>query len=486
MIFSSSLFLLYFLPFFLLLYYLADTRYRNMYVVLTSTLFFAWGAPVFVFILWASIFLDHYWNRWMNNTEGKKRKTLFLLIVIINICLLLYFKYVNFFIENINEALKFFDTKEIKWTRILLPLGISFIVFQKLSYSIEVYRKHHAPSPDLVAYAYYIIMFPKLLAGPIIRYNEMSAGIEKGVSKIGFDERLNGFFRFTVGLAKKVLIANVLGESVDQIFALKPLELSTPLAWLGALGYTFQIYFDFSGYSDMAIGLANMMGFRFGENFNNPYVARSITEFWRRWHITLSNWLRDYLFLPVAYNASRKWKKNRYWGVKTEQWLYIWATTVTMTLCGFWHGAAWTFIIWGFYQGLIMILERLILLKLYKKTTTYLGLIFTFIFTVMGWVLFRSKDVSSGLAFIQEMWSFKMHIPEFLITTKFITLLIVAALFSFLAVIPPVEKWQMKMYNPEHGNLQHLLMTMAALVLFIISISAITSTGFSPFIYFRF
>ncbi|MHC1708606.1 MAG: MBOAT family protein [Bacteroidales bacterium] len=486
MIFSTSLFLVYFLPFFLLIYYLADPRYRNLYVIIASTLFFAWGAPVFVFILWGSVLFDHYWNLWMDKKEGKKRRTLFTILIIIHITLLLYFKYVNFFIENINEVLKITGPQEIKWTRILLPLGISFIVFQKISYTIEVYRRHHPPAQDLGAYAYYILMFPKLLAGPIIRYKEMSAGIEQGIHTIGYDERLNGFFRFCIGLAKKVLIANVLGETVDQVFALKPAELGTPLAWLGALGYTFQIYFDFSGYSDMAIGLANMMGFRFGENFNNPYVATSITEFWRRWHITLSNWLRDYIFLPVAYNASRKWKKGRYFGVKTEQWLYLSATTVTMMLCGFWHGAAWTFILWGFYQGLIMILERLFLLKFYKRTTTYLGWILTFVFTVMGWVIFRSKDVSSGLAYIREMWSFQLNIPEFLITPKFITMLLLAVLFSFPAIIPSVEKWQMRMFSPNHKNTHHLLMTLAAVILFIISISAITASGFSPFIYFRF
>lgn len=486
MVYSSSLFLLYFLPVFIVLYYLADPRYKNGLVVTASTLFFAWGAPVFVFILWASILVDYYWNGWMSRSEGKKRRTLFLLILIINLGLLLYFKYVNFFIENINEILKNVGDTRIKWTRIALPLGISFLVFQKISYSVEVYRRHHPACQQLIDYAYYILMFPKLLAGPIIRYKEMSEGIEKGIGTIGFDVRLNGFFRFSIGLAKKVLIANVLGETVDQIFAMKPLDMGSPLAWLGALGYTFQIYFDFSGYSDMAIGLANMMGFRFGENFNNPYTAKSITEFWRRWHITLSNWLRDYLFLPLAYGASRRWKKDRYMGVKTEQWMYLWATSITMILCGFWHGAAWTFIVWGFYQGLIMILERLYLLKFYKKTSAYLALSLTFIFTVMGWVLFRSKDVPTGLAHIREMWSFQLAMPEFLLTRKFIVMLLLAALFSFPALIPGVEKWQMRIFSPQQKNSHHILMTVTALLLFILSLSAITASGFSPFIYFRF
>jgi alginate O-acetyltransferase complex protein AlgI len=486
MIFSSSLFLLYFLPFFLLIYYIADPRYRNLFVVIASSLFFAWGAPEFIFILWGAILLNYYWIQWMDLSEGKKRKTLFILILIINIALLLYFKYVNFFIENINSLLKQFGTQEIKWTRIVLPLGISFIIFQKISYAIEVYRRHHPRSASLLAYSYYILMFPKLLAGPIIRYKEMAGGIEETIRNIGYDERINGFFRFTVGLAKKVLIANVLGESVDQIFAMNPADMGSTLAWLGALGYTFQIYFDFSGYSDMAIGLANMMGFRFMENFNNPYISKSMTEFWRRWHITLSNWLRDYVFLPVAYNASRKWKKDRYLNVKTDQWLYILATTVTMFCCGFWHGAAWTFILWGLYQGCFMILERLFLLKFYRKTSRYLGFFITFLATVMGWVLFRSATVSAGWMFIKEMWSFQLHIPEFLISPKFITMLVVAALFSFPALAPAVEKWQMRIFSPEHSPIQHTLLTLAAIILFVVSLSAITATGFSPFIYFRF
>ncbi|MCX6273069.1 MAG: MBOAT family protein [Bacteroidetes bacterium] len=486
MIFSNSLFLLYFLPFFLLAYYLADPRFRNGLVLAASTFFFAWGAPVFVFILWASILVDYYGNQWMARSEGNKRRRLFILILLLNLALLMYFKYVNFFIDNFNEILKFVGTTEIKWTKIILPLGISFIVFQKLSYSIDVYRKTHPPAPALTDYAYYILMFPKLLAGPIIRYRDMAVGIEQGIHSIGYDERINGFFRFAVGLAKKVLIANVLGETVDTIFAMKPETMSTPLAWLGALGYTFQIYFDFSGYSDMAIGLANMMGFRFGENFNSPYIARSITDFWKRWHITLSNWLRDYVFLTLAYSASRRWRKNRYWGVKTEQWLYIWATSITMITCGFWHGAAWTFIIWGAFQGLIMILERLFLLKFYKKTSRYLGLLLTFIFIVTGWVLFRAKDVSNGLAIIREMWSFRMKMPEFLLTGKFISMLILAAVFSFMTLLPGMEARQMKLFSPQHSNLSHGVMTIAALLLFVISLSAITSSGFNPFIYFRF
>jgi alginate O-acetyltransferase complex protein AlgI len=486
MIFSSGLFLLYFLPFFLLIYYIVDKRYRLPVTVIASIFFYAWGSPAFIFILLGSIIIDHYLVVWMLQHEGKTRKRILALTIIYNILLLLYFKYANFFIDNVNVALTSAGIKSISWTKIALPVGISFIVFQKICYALDVNRKLHPPASSLLAYAYYILMFPKLLAGPIVRFRDMNAGIENPPEKISYDSRLSGFYRFSIGLAKKVLIANVIGAQADVIFALNGDELTTALAWTGALAYAFQIYFDFSGYSDMAIGLAGMMGFRFPENFNNPYISGSITEFWKRWHMTLSSWLRDYVFLPDAYASSRRLKNDHYFGLKAEQWIYMEATMITMFVCGFWHGAAWTFILWGLFQGMMMVLERLFLLKFYKKTGRYLAVPFTFLLILLGWVIFRSGSYSSGFAFIHRMFSHVSHPTEVYLETKFWTMICIAAVFSFWGFFRGIEKWQMKVYSAEHSQVSFLGQTLIAIVLFIISLSAITSSGFSPFIYFRF
>ncbi|HRY31820.1 MAG TPA: MBOAT family O-acyltransferase [Bacteroidales bacterium] len=485
MIFNSSLFLVYFLPVFLLLYYLTDKSYRNWLIIAASTLFFAWGAPVFVLVVWTSILADHYWNRWMNRLD-RGRKLHFVLILVYHTSLLLYFKYANFLVDNTNELLRLIHAEPLTWTPVLLPLGISFITFQKISYSIDVYRKHQLPAPSLAAYAAFIFMFPKILAGPIVRYREMAETLEQPDQRIPYEQRISGFFRFVLGLARKVLIANTLGESVDLIFAMNAQDMSTGLAWVGALAYTFQIYFDFAGYSDMAIGLAAMTGFRFPENFNNPYTARSITEFWRRWHITLSSWLRDYIFLPLAYRLSDKWRRKRYAGLKTEMWIYIIATAVTMLLCGFWHGAAWTFILWGAYQGLVMIIERLFLLKFYKKTSSYLAWAVTFIITVNGWVLFRSPDFASARDYLARMWSLNMNASHTFPDSKFLSILILAAVVSFLALIPGIEQRQNNILSISRRNTSLIIKTLISIILLVICLAVITSSGFNPFIYFRF
>jgi alginate O-acetyltransferase complex protein AlgI len=328
-------------------------------------------------------------------------------------------------------------------------------------------------------------MFPKLFAGPIVRFGEISDRIQDSGGEITNDQRLSGFFRFVIGLAKKVLIANVLGSQVDLLFALPAQDFSTPIAWIAALGYTFQIYFDFSGYSDMAIGLAMIMGFRFPENFNNPYTAGSITEFWRRWHMSLSNWLRDYVFLPRAYASSRRLKKDRYMGLKAEQWIYMEATLVTMLICGVWHGAAWTFIVWGLFQGLIMILERLFLLKFYKKKR-YIAVPVTFFLTILGWMMFRAENIHQGLSLIKSLFIFREAVNYTYINPKFYTILAIAALFSFIALAKGMEKWQVKLFSTEHKIGGFMVMTLISILLFVISLATITSTGFNPFIYFRF
>jgi alginate O-acetyltransferase complex protein AlgI len=485
MIFSSSLFLLYFLPVFLIIYYLIDRKFKNGLILIASVFFYAWGAPKFIFFLAGSVLIDFIINQWMAD-PGKGNKTLlFWLSVILNLGLLLYFKYMNFFADQFDMILGWFGGKPAGWTKIALPVGISFITFQKLAYTFEVSRKTIRPFSKIQDYALYIFMFPQLLSGPIVRPGQIASQIADRKSQENISDRLTGFYRFVIGLAKKVLIADVLAATVNPIFSMGPSELSAGLAWIGAVAYTFQIYFDFSGYTDMAIGLAKMIGFRLPENFNNPYISKSVTEFWRRWHMTLSSWFRDYLFLPLAYSTSRKMPKEKYMGLRADKVIYLIATSVTFLLCGFWHGAAWTFILWGAYMGLFLILDRLFLLKLLKKIGTVPGIIINFMVIVIGWVLFRSEKIEDFWFYLRRMFSFVSRENDLWLNPKFWTMMTIAGLFSFWGGFKKVEKWQEKFYNSP-GNTVIVTMSVVAILLLILSEAAITSSGFSPFIYFRF
>lgn len=293
MVFSSVVFLLYFLPLFLLIYYLSHAKYKNAVILIGSIFFYAWGAPKFIFVILFTTLLDFYLVRWMDNIQHEtKRKLLLLLSVSVNLGLLVYFKYSNFFIENVNAALSVFGDKQIHWTKLILPIGISFYTFETITYVVDVYRRLHKPLTKFWDYQLYIILFPKLIAGPIIRYHELADQIKDRTANETIDNRLTGFYRFAFGLGKKVLIANQMGLVADEIFGSNYADMDMATAWIGSLAYTLQIYFDFSGYSDMAIGLAKMIGFKFPENFNNPYISQSITEFWRRWHMTLGSWMK--------------------------------------------------------------------------------------------------------------------------------------------------------------------------------------------------
>ncbi len=485
MIFNSSLFLLYFLPFFLIAYYLIDRNYRNWLLLIASVLFYAWGAPKFVFFVMGSVLVDFVLIRQMSLKEGTARRTLFWISVALNLALLLYFKYMNFFVDQFQVMLSWFGSKPAEWTKIALPVGISFITFQKLSYTLEVYKKRFSVFQKPEDYALYIFMFPQLLSGPIVRPGQIAAQIGDRSEQENIDSRLTGFYRFIIGLAKKVLIADVLGVTVNEIFALSSLELSTGLAWIGAIAYTFQIYFDFSGYTDMAIGLARMLGFRLPENFNSPYVSQSITEFWRRWHMTLSFWFRDYIFLPLAYATSRKLPKERYLGLRADKVIYLIATTVTFLLCGFWHGAAWTFILWGAYMGVFLIADRLFLLKYLKKAGKIPSIAITFSLLMLGWLIFRSQTVDEAGYLIRRLFQFQGGENMVWLNSKFWTMLAIAILFSFWGAFKKIESWIDKLYfNPGNGLM--ITFSVIAILLFILSEATITSSGFSPFIYFRF
>jgi alginate O-acetyltransferase complex protein AlgI len=472
MVFSSTLFLFYFFPAFLLLYYLSPRRLKNAVALTASLLFYAWGGLNFLTLFLASVVLNFFIIRLMDRAEGWQKRIYLIISIVLNVGMLFYFKYTNFFLENFGALQTALGGSALSWEKVVLPIGISFFTFEKLTYSIDVYRGVNKPLRSFWDFMLYIMLFPKMIAGPIVRFHEIAHQLTDRAAFETIDHKLAGLFRFVLGLAKKVLIANVLGQEADRIFGLAPAEVSAPLAWLGALAYTFQIYFDFSGYSDMAIGIARMIGFQFPENFNNPYVSRSITEFWQRWHITLGRWMRDYLYIPLGGNR-----------VSTGR-LYANLWTVFI-LSGFWHGAAWNFIAWGAFHGLFLILDRLFLLRVAKRLGP-LSIIPTFIVTVIGWVLFRAESLSGAGAYLQRMFGGSWDaVPYF--NTEFWFTLALAVIFSFIAALPRVERWEVGTLAAEGWALPRTIaMGVATAVLLILSTSYIIGNSFNPFIYFRF
>lgn len=481
MVFSSSLFLFWFLPIFLGVYFLVDRRYKNAIALLASLLFYGFGSPKFLLVLLLSITIDFFLVRQIDKSQGIKRKKLFLVFsVILNIGLLAYFKYANFFIDNFNVLLGLFGSSPIRWTKVVLPIGISFFTFQKMSYSIDVYRKTSAPLQQITDYALFIMLFPQLIAGPIVRYNEIAAQITDRSANETIDNKILGFYRFVLGLSKKMLIANILAEYVDQVFALPTTEIGFSTAWLGILAYTFQIYFDFSGYSDMAIGIGKMIGFKFPENFNNPYISKSVSEFWKRWHITLGRWMMDYLYIPLGGN--RKGNGRTY--------LNLW---IVFFLSGLWHGASWTFVAWGVFHGLFIVLEKIFQKKgAHQKNTftAYLSVFFTFVTVMIGWVLFRADTIGYAVHYVGAMFGTNGSSPALFVNSQFVFTLIVAAVFSFIGLIPSA-KLQSKLehlstLSTPFSNRNTVLFGLVIVVLLVLSASFILKGSFNPFIYFRF
>ena len=485
MVFSSSLFLILFLPVFLVVYYLADTKYKNLVAFVSSVAFYAWGAPKFIFIVAASIVIDYLLVRYMAHVNPKKRIGLIGISIALNTGLLLYFKYANFFVENLNALLHGAGIEPMAWTAIALPIGISFFTFQKMSYAIDVYRQKVEPLEKLTDYALYILLFPQLIAGPIVRFKEVADQILNRSQNENIDNKLRGLFRFVLGLSKKVLIANVMGAKADEIFALSGDDLSTPIAWVGILAYAFQIYFDFSGYSDMAIGIGRMIGFVFPENFDNPYISQNISEFWRRWHITLGRWMKDYLYIPLGGNQVDS---------KARLYFNLW---VVFLISGFWHGASWNFLIWGAFHGIFLIADRMFLLKVFERIGKFPSIAITFLITLIGWVFFRAETLPEAATFIGKMFAFDFGGPQPLPLSKeaanmvqfngeFWTIFALAIFFSFLAALPSGKKVVAFFFDTQYNFRQVLLLSILSFFLLFLCITTITSSGFNPFIYFRF
>jgi alginate O-acetyltransferase complex protein AlgI len=454
-------------------YYLVGKKYKNAVILAGSIFFYAWGAPRFIFVILGTTVIDFYIVRAMAKEEGKSlRRWLLLVSLAINLGLLFYFKYSNFFVENLNVCLQWMKIKPMAWTQLVLPIGISFYTFETITYVVDVYKRIHKPLRNFWDYQLYIILFPKLIAGPIIRYHDLAGQIYDHTEHETAEHKLRGFYRFCIGLGKKVLIANVVGNAAATIFDLGG-NLSTATAWIGALSYTLQIYFDFSGYSDMAIGLGMMMGFRFPENFNNPYTAGSITDFWRKWHISLGSWMRNYLYIPLGGNKVAS---------KRRLFFNLW---IVFLLSGLWHGAAWGFIIWGAYHGLFLILERLFLGEWLKK----MGLasfIYTFFIVLIGWVFFKTEHLDASLAYLHTMFSWVPDTFAWRPDKEFITMTALAVFFSFFTLLPFGQKIQNKVFFESYTMRRHYIMAFVMILIFILCAGRITITTFNPFIYFRF
>lgn len=471
MVFSSNIFLFFFLPIFLIAYFVTPQKFRNYTLLLFSLIFYAYGAPDFVFLLVGECIVNYFIVRGMAKTEKTStKKWLCALSVIMALGLLLYFKYANFFMENLNAILGWMHHEPVGWMKVALPIGISFFTFQSITYTIDVYRGTTPPSNKLTDYVLYIMMFPQLIAGPIVNYNSVAAQLVERTSTM--EDRVVGFYRFIIGLGKKVLIANTLAAYADQVFAMNYADLATSTAWIGILSYTFQIYFDFSGYSDMAIGLGKMMGFKFPENFNDPYTSRSVTEFWKRWHMTLGNFIMNYLYIPLGGN--RKGKGRMY--------LNLW---LCFLLSGLWHGASWTFVLWGAFHGLFICADKLFLKDLLKKAGKWPAVILTFFVVNMGWVLFRVDTAADAGGFYQALFAFKGGLTQPADRLFWFTFGL-AVIFSFLTLFKGGQRLQDTIFADHYSKGLSWTMFAICLVLLILSAGSLCVSDFNPFIYFRF
>tara|TARA_R110002049_G_scaffold6312_4_gene40257 strand:- start:910 stop:2325 length:1416 start_codon:yes stop_codon:yes gene_type:complete len=471
MVFSSLYFLCVFLPIFLLSFYLFRKDLRKWVIVIFSGLFYAWGAPTFILFLLGSSVIDFFLSKYLGS-EKKYRKQLLWSSLTLNIGLLVYFKYANFFVDAFSNVSTIFGFGNFEISQVLLPIGISFFTFQKISYTLDVYSDRNKPLTSFLDYLLYIMMFPQLIAGPIVRFQDVSDQIKNYASN-KLNDKLYGLFRFIVGLSKKVLIANTFAEVVTQINSYGIDNLSMAEAWLGILAYTFQIYFDFSGYSDMAIGLGLMIGFKFPENFNFPYLSKSITEFWQRWHITLGTWMRDYLYIPLG-------------GNRVSNFRVYFNLMFVFFISGFWHGANWNFIIWGLFHGLFLMLERAGLLTFIKKLPGFLQVLYTFFIVIVGWVFF-SMPFDSALSYLIKMFSFsgfELYEP---IRLKTGIIMGLGLFFAFMAINRKINNFLNGITELIAKNkLLTLIFYPVFIMLFLLSFFTLMTGEFNPFIYYRF
>lgn len=469
MLFSSMTFVFIFLPILCVVYFLTKKEFHNFVLLIASIIFYAWGEPHYLAIMLLTIIINYYGAIFIETCKRKK-KFFLILTILANLSFLVYFKYFNFLIDNLNNLFG----KNLDILNIVLPLGISFYTFQALSYVIDVYREDVKAEKNIYNIALYICLFPQLIAGPIVKYHDIEKQIK--TREVNFDNVNLGVKRFIIGLSKKMLIANTLGTIVDKIFIQDPHNFSHSIAWLGSVAYTLQIYFDFSGYSDMAIGLGLIFGFKFMENFNYPYISKSITEFWRRWHISLSTWFKQYVYIPLGGNKQNKTKTLRNLGI-------------IFLLTGIWHGAAWNFLIWGLWNGFFIIIEKSLNIKEFEqkehsKWTYFLQHIYCIFIFVIGWVIFRADNMKYAWDYLMNMFGFlTLNKENFIYTIPYyadrieITILIIAILLSL-----PLFKGMIYIQN-KYGK---AFINIWLLVLIFLSTIKMAADTYNPFIYFRF
>lgn len=468
MLFSSIVFLFTFLPVVLILYYLLPVRFRNVILLLASLVFYAWGEPVYLFLMLLSILFNYFSGldiaRNLQDKRAAKRSLVFNLII--NLAVLGFFKYEGFVLDTLNGILPV----HISYHALPLPIGISFYTFQILSYIIDVYRGNVKVQTNLPNFALYVTMFPQLIAGPIVQYADVDEQLaSREISRTKFGE---GSMYFIRGLAKKVLLANTSGMIFTEVSGLAKDNIAVMTAWLGAFAYMFQIYFDFSGYSDMAIGLGKMFGFEFNMNFNYPYVSKSITEFWRRWHISLSSWFRDYVYIPLGGNRVSKIKHIR-------NLLIVWFLT------GLWHGAAWNFVAWGLYYGVILIIEKYLLSPVLDRLPDVVRHIYSIVLVVIGWVLFFSSSFGQAADYIRVMFGAGAHgfadrESMYLLTSNLILWLIL-----IFGSTPLVHFRYEHMLRSKKWNTT-IINSVVYAALFIVCIAYLVTETYNPFLYFRF
>jgi alginate O-acetyltransferase complex protein AlgI len=484
MVFTSPTFLFGFLPIILALYYFSPWKIKNTILFAGSLFFYAWGETYYLLVMIVSILSNHAFgikiaalSRGLH-VENKKRKILLAFAIAVNLVLLGWFKYANFLFENINIFLQWLSLSPIIIKKVHLPLGISFFTFQAISYIVDVYRNETPVQKSRYQLGLYISLFPQLIAGPIVRYHDVAGQILKRAHSI--ELFASGVQRFVFGLAKKMLIANPLGEVADNVFAQSAGDLTSPVAWLGITCYSLQIYFDFSGYSDMAIGLGRMFGFRFLENFNYPYISQSIQEFWRRWHISLSSWFRDYLYIPLGGNR----------GSPARTYMNL---TLVFLLCGFWHGASWNFIVWGMLHGTFLVLERAWLGKYLSQSWHFVRHFYTLFVVTVAWVFFRADTLPDALTYLSVMFGstgdgLVIYSVSYMLTKE----ALIALIFALVISSPTYPYIMRKLAAIEHNSLlstltvQVLPNTLLFSFLLILSLSKVATATYNPFIYFRF
>ena len=458
MVFSSITFLFYFLPIVLAIYYLVPNKWKNIILLISSFIFYFYGEPKYVLLMLFSIICTYIFGLLIN--KYKKHSKLFLtLFICISVGLLIYFKYINFIIQNINLWLN----NKIDFIHVALPIGISFYTFQMISYIVDVYRGQAKVQKNILKLAMYVSLFPQLIAGPIVRYKAIEAQLEK--REYTMEKFAQGTRRFIIGLGKKVLIANVLGELTNTFQASN--DTSILFYWLYAISAMLQIYFDFSGYSDMAIGLGKMFGFEFLENFNYPYIATSITDFWRRWHISLSSWFRDYIYIPLGGNrvSKAKWIRNI---------MIVWMLT------GLWHGAEWNFIFWGLYFGVLLIIEKLFLDKYLKKLPKIISRIYTLLLVMISFIIFNGNNILQNIGGLVGIGGVPAVSQESIYYLKSYFVVIIIGIIGATPILKNIAN-----SNKIH-KLMNILEPIFLLLILLISTSYIVDGSFNPFLYFRF